>query len=71
MSDQDQEKKPEDIISRRKFLNYCSNAVLITAAYQAISVFGQDDLIKNEPWGRCTWNCQWCKACNKATSLRG
>ena len=71
MSDQPMGKKPEDLITRRKFLRYCSNTVLITAAYQAFSVFGQDDQTRNEPWGRCTWNCQFCKACNKATSIRG
>jgi hypothetical protein len=71
MSDQPTEKKSNGPISRRKFLHYCSNAVLITAAYQAFSLFGQDESEAGKPLDRCRWMCQACTTCMTTTSLRG
>ena len=62
--------KPQSGIPRREFLAYCTNAVLITLAYRAFSVFGDQDPPLPEGWRPCR-KCQSCLGCVQATSVRG
>jgi hypothetical protein len=58
MSSKDWDGPAPETMSRRKFLHYCSAAVLITASYQVISVFGESEAERGDTLGSC-WGCRF------------